>query len=242
MFTKTFTFWRRLVSKAPSSESSGVVTEVQDDRRLWVRYTANINAQIQIGNENNKQRVAARVHDLSRGGANLQVEVPFESGQLITLELPTQADELRTVLACVVRVLPQGENAWALGCVFSRELNDEDLASFGARRVEHGEADQRRWTRFSCDLRAQYQLIGDSENHTHVAQVLNISANGIGLQVSQPLEAGVLLSLDLLDRDGQSIRSILACVVHTTLRVGGELAVGCNFIRALAEDELSALL
>jgi hypothetical protein len=38
------------------------------------------------------------------------------------------------------------------------------------------------------------------------------------------------------------VRSILACIVHTTVRAGGELAAGCNFIRELGEEELNALL
>jgi c-di-GMP-binding flagellar brake protein YcgR len=241
MFAKTFSFWRRLVHKAPA-EAEACATTVQEDRRLWLRYTANLSAQVHLAHEVNSQRVAVQVRDLSLGGASLQVQVPFETGQLLTVELPTQNNELRTVLACVVRVVSEQAQNWLIGCVFSRELSSEDLEAFGARRVEPGEADQRRWKRFACDHPSQYQVVGDPENRSYSAQILNISASGIGLQVNHPLEAGALLSLDLLDREGQPVRSILACVVHTTLRASGECALGCNFIRELAEDELRSLL
>jgi hypothetical protein len=241
MFEKTFTFWRRLVHRTPEASTAGVVA-TQDDRRLWLRYSADLNAQVRLENQGVAHGAPAKVRDLSMGGANLLVEMPFESGQLLTLELPTNDNTIRTVLACVVRSMREDAKQWSVGCVFSRELTEQELASFGAQRIRHDPEDQRTWKRFSCELKAQYQVVGDPENQTHIAQVLNISANGVGLQVTQVIEAGCLLSLDLLDREGHLIRSILSCVVHTTQRAGGELALGCNFIRELSEDELRSLV
>jgi hypothetical protein len=161
---------------------------------------------------------------------------------MLSLELPTDKDEIHTVLACVVRVLPQNDGKWSLGCVFSRELNNEDLGSFGAHKVQASDDDKRVWVRFSCELQASYRKVGDPTGQSHAAQVLNVSANGIGLSVQPTLEAGSLVNVDLLDRSGRMLRTILACVVHTTLRAGGDYAVGCNFIRELSEEELQALL
>jgi len=240
MLEKTITFWRRLVHKTPESSGSAVAV-LPDERRLWVRYTADLNAQVELTQPGGSQRISVQVRDLSLGGANLLSEVPFPTGQLLTLELAS-ADEVRTVLACVVRCLPEGQQRWSIGCVFSRELTADDLAAFGARPVKTDRVEQRQWQRFNCNLQAYYQLVGDPDNQTAQAQVLNISACGIGLQLGQPLETGSLLSLDLLDRDGQLVRNILACVVHTALRGTGEVAVGCNFIRELAEDELRSLV
>ena len=72
--------------------------------------------------------------------------------------------------------------------------------------------------------------------------MLNISANGIGLSVHPSLHAGALVNVELLDRTGRMVRTILACVVHTTERSGGDYAIGCNFIRELREEELQSLL
>ncbi len=242
MFEKTFSLWRRLVKTSPETAASTAVAPTNDDRRLWERYVADLSAQVQLAHVEGSERFDARVQDLSLGGVNLQLPIPFESGQLLTLSLPTQADEVRTVLACVVRAQPEGEGRWSVGCTFSRELTVDDLQAFGARRLDPGTMEQRRWERHPSTLSAQFQLVGETESSPQTAQVLNISASGIGLQVSQPVDAGSLLSVDLIGRDQQLVRSILACVVHTTARTNGEVAVGCNFIRELAEDELRLLL
>lgn len=245
MFTKTFSFWQRLVGTAPAPTPAAEPTReaaaaTHDDRRLWVRYAANMPAKVEAADAT--IRGSAVVRDLSLGGANLLVEQPFQTGQLVSIELPACDDDVRTVLACVVRVAPEGPKRWSLGCVFSRELSADELERFGASRVKHDPADARTWVRFCTELRAEYQVVGDPENVTHPARVLNISASGVGLEVDAALEAGGLLNVDLLDRAGHPVRSILACVVHTTRRAGGALAVGCNFIRELTEDELEALL
>ena len=69
------------------------------------------------------ESIRAKVRDLSLGGANLLVDRPFEAGQMLSVELPANKGDVRTVLACVVRVIPQEDGHWSLGCVFSRELN-----------------------------------------------------------------------------------------------------------------------
>ena len=56
------------------------------------------------------------------------------------------------------------------------------------------------------------------------------------------LEAGALVNVDLLDKTGRIVRTMLACVVHTSKRADGAYAVVCNFIRELSEQDLQALL
>src|SRR5262249_14629839 len=159
------------------------------------------------------------------------VEELMVPGQMITVELP--GDESRTVLACVVRVLATGKGKWSVGCVFSRELASDELGRIGARKEPAAHGDQRSWVRFSSGLRADCRKVGDATGVAHAAQVLNISATGIALAVNPSLQAGALLNVDLFDKDGHIVRTILACVVHTTQRAGGDYAVGCNFIREL---------
>jgi hypothetical protein len=238
MFEKTFSFWRRLVGQAPAAPPASD----QQDRRLWMRYAADLRGNVQLADAGAGDKILAHVRDLSLGGASLEVERPLELGQMLTLELAGGQDEIRSVLACVVRVTAKEPGKWSLGCVFSRELTGEDLLRFGAEKVQAGHEDKRTWVRYDCDIHAAYRKVGDPDTLSHPAKVLNISANGIGLSVNPALNAGALLNVDLLDRSGRMVRTILACVVHTTECTGGDYAVGCNFIRELREDELESLL
>ena len=238
MFGRTFSFWHRLVGKP-----AGTI-EAPAERRLWVRYPANLQTNVQLGTDPVVEtRVSARVQDISPGGANLLVDHPFETGQMLGVELPQGGNEDKhTVLACVVRVVPDGEGQWALGCVFSRELTDDDLEGFGAKRVRHSPPDQRMWMRFATDRQASFQKVGDPENQNYLAQVINLSASGVGLAVTIAVEAGALLSVDLRGPDGDVARTILACVVHVTTQADGHWALGCNFIRELSEEDFQALI
>jgi hypothetical protein len=241
MLQETFSFWRRLVGVAPAPVS--VVPAPQDERRLWVRYAAELQGNLQLAQEQDAGSILANVRDLSVGGANLQLDRRLDLGQMVTLELPSDQDETTIVLACVVRATPNPDKTWSIGCVFSRELSPEDLHRFGARKQPAADSDQRTWVRFACFLQAAYRRVNDPANPLPCpAQILNISANGIGLSVEPSLKAGTLLNVDLLDKQGKYVRTLLACVVHTTRRSGGDYAIGCNFIRVLSEAELHSLL
>jgi hypothetical protein len=241
MFERTFSFWRHLLGKTEQPGDAGG-TAVAEDRRLWVRYEADLEARVQLAQESHSERVSARVCDISIGGANLITDVAFQAGQILSIELPVVDDEQQVVLACVVRVLPQRDGTWSLGCVFSRELSVQDLEKVGAQKAKPAPGDQRSWVRFDTTTTATFQRIGEENGQSHSAQVLNVSASGVGLLLREPIEPGGLINLSLQGKHGQPVRSILACVVHTTVRAGGELAVGCNFIRELGEDELQVLL
>ncbi len=236
MFERSFSFWRRLVGQAPTP------TAPDQDRRLWVRFAADLPGNVQLTNAASDGKFLARIRDLSQGGVNLELDRRLALGQMLTLELTDGKDALRTVLACVVRTVELGPGRWSLGCVFSRELTDDDLESFGAQKIQPNRHDQRTWVRYDCNVKAAYRKVGDPATLAHPAKVLNISANGIGLSVHPALNAGALLNVDLHDRTGRTVRTILACVVHTTEGVAGECAVGCNFIRELREEELELLL
>ncbi|MBI1832100.1 MAG: PilZ domain-containing protein [Planctomycetes bacterium] len=241
MFEQTFSFWRRLFGSAAEPEPSAVVA-LEDDRRLWMRYATDLQGNVQAADKTDADKILAQVRDLSAGGANVLVDRPLEPGHILTLELPTRDGEVRTVLACVVRTVSHGPGQWSLGCVFSRELSGADLAACGAQKTAANHDDQRVWVRYTCPLKARYRKYGDSSGDMLSVHVLNLSANGIGLAVSPALDAGALLTVDLLDRNGRMVCGILACVVHTTRRASGDFAVGCNFIRELTDEELRSLL
>lgn len=236
MFERTYTFWRRLVGKAETKRPD-------EERRLWVRHPASLTTTVQPTTNGRSLRISAKIRDISRGGVHLVVDHAFEPGQLITVELPLAGSaQMQFVLACIVRVVPEGPGLWALGCIFSQELADELLDSLGGKRVKHPSGDKRTWMRFASDVRAKVQSVGDIRNETHPARVLNISASGVGLQVAQRIEAGVLLNVDFLDTHEAIRRSILACVVHVSPADDGEWSLGCNFIRSLSEADLVGLV
>ncbi len=234
-----FTFWRNLIGKAPAQTEQA--TSVADDRRLWMRYATDLQSNVQVSEKGYRDKLLANIRDLSLGGANLHVDRPLPLGQMLSLELHADG-ECRTILACVVRATAQDDGFWSLGCVFSRELTRADLRRFGAEKVKASDEDQRIWVRYDCTLKASCRLFGSPVSDAQPVQVLNISASGVGLLVHPSLQSGSLLTVDLLDKKGRKAFTILACVVHTTLRASGEFAVGCNFIRELTEEELQSLL
>lgn len=241
MFERTFSFWRRWVGKPSEAPRKN------EERRLWVRYPADLTAIVQPTANGSSTRLSSRVRDISRGGVNLLVEHEFQAGELISVELPLgDQNETQLVLACIVRVNEEAPGRWALGCVFSHELADEDLHGLGGKRVKAAPSDQRTWMRFQTKIHAQFQKVGDPASTTHEAMVLNVSASGVGLQTQERIEPGVLLSVDLLDNENAVRQTMLACVVHVS-RAEGESAastwaLGCNFIRSLSEEDLKGLL
>jgi hypothetical protein len=72
------------------------------------------------------------------------------------------------------------------------------------------------------------------------AQVRDISAGGISLEVSEGLGVGDLLSVDLF-REDEFLLTTLASIVRTEVGPGGVRLVGCNFIRELSEELLERL-
>ena len=243
MLERTFSFWRRLVAPSGGPPDPANAGTAHADRRLWVRDEAKRHTTLQPTHETTSERLSAQVRDISVGGANLIVDRRFPTGQMLSLELPVAGGtETQVVLACVVRVVPDSGGAWSLGCVFSRELAKDDLDGFGTETQAPPSMDQRTWVRYPVTIQTRFQKIGDPDERQHPAEVLNISASGIGLLLTGPAEAGSLFNLELIGKEGQLIRTILACVVHSTVRANGDIVVGCNFIRELTEDELKSLL
>lgn len=234
MLAQTFSFWRRMVGK-PAVE--------KDDRRLWVRYPADLKTSVQPADFPGEERVPARVRNISRGGINLLLDRSYRVGQMLNIEVPCPEDPERVLylLACVVRTSVEPSGLYSAGCVFSRELSEDDLYQFGARRVRHAPEDQRTWVRFPCEQQATFHRIGDLEPRAHEAQVINISASGVGLGVTDDIEIGALLNLHIVGKQGQQ-RTLLACVVHATRRDEGGWNLGCNFIRELSESDFQDLL
>jgi len=136
MFERTRSFWRRLLGQPGSAGTSAVATG--EERRVWVRFPADLETSFIPAGSPGSSRFSARVRNISLGGINLLGDRPFQPGELLTVELPgaTRRKPLpRTGLRGALR--GGGPRRMVAGCTFSRELNDEDLESFGARRETH---------------------------------------------------------------------------------------------------------
>ncbi len=240
MFKQAAALWKRLVAPSPAFDARA--TTGPDERRVWVRYPARLETQVKPAGAE-ETCVNGKVLDVSRGGMKLLVIIRFEEGSLISIDLP--ADDGRSegsVLACVVRSEQQPTGEWVLGCNFSAELDAFDLQRFGVLKAKPGQPDQRGWSRFGCNVRAQYTETTAEVTVKCAARVGNISVGGVSLLVDRDVPNGTMLSVDLLTADGDRVTTILACVVHVNVLPDGGRALGCNFICELSEEQLNTLL
>jgi len=235
------TIWRRILRGEQAGADA--LTGTQEDRRAFERYPAQAEITLHLANSSDPTRYAAKVRNISRGGINVLVGREFDPGQLLSVELPVAEKKATfTVLLCVVHVASAGDKEWAIGGTFARELSEEDLVAFGAHKKRAARSDKRSWERFPCTRKATYSVVTAPQEATYDATMLTISASGVGLAVDRCIEAGTLLSADLMNSAGTVVRTILACVVHAAPLQEGRWALGCNFIRQLNEEDLQALI
>lgn len=230
--------WQRLKSYCmPRTDQNP-----DDERRGWGRFRSAVETTFRPANVEGAARLKAGIRNIARRGVALLVDRAFEAGDLLNVDVPGQGDELSrdTALACVVYVMEQAPDTWILGCVFSADLSDDNLAAFGA---EPGNApmEQRTRDRHRCELQATCQQVAETEQPLWEAQVQNISPLGVGLLSHTPIEAGTLLNVQLRNPLGETLPTLLACVVHTTTQPTGDWLLGCNFMRNLCEDEMACL-
>jgi hypothetical protein len=244
LLSRAVTFCRQLTSRPIHGQIVYTVTEGADERRVWVRNPCDTSARCKADQPGSPTSAfSARVRNISRGGISLVVDRPFETGAVLSVELPGP-DGLPpfTVLACVVHAAGLADGQWALGCSFASELSAEDLAPFGGKRMRSAPPDQRRWMRFPGKARACYRRVTGDDMQYWPAQVVDLAPSGIGLHVAQPIEAGALLSLELHAEHEAAARVLLACVVRVESAPEGGWVAGCNFLRELTDEEMQALL
>lgn len=238
MFEQAATLWNRLMGR-PAEDAGDTVLE--DERRVWVRYEANVETACDPSDAEG-ETLSAQIRDISRGGIKLVLKRSCEPGTMLTVGLPVvEGRSPLTVLACVVHVTPLADGEWAVGCNFARELSGEDLQAFGARKARTTPPDSRNWERFACNVKASYHAILDPASTSWPAKVLNISARGVGLLASREVRPGTLLSAELHGATRPVVLHILACVVHVTAQAADEWVLGCDFIHELNEQDLEAL-
>src|SRR5262245_1106707 len=101
MFERTISFWRRLLGRAPAGGTDAPPD--LGERRVWVRYPADLTTTYQPAGNGTHARYSARVRNISLGGINLLVSRPFDPGELLSVELPGAPEGgTTTALACVI--------------------------------------------------------------------------------------------------------------------------------------------
>ena len=242
MLASTVTFWRWLSGQPIPLDMLTAPSNSADERRVWVRYAANLNIRCEEISGEVETGVSAKICDLSRGGVRMISPRRFDPGTVLSVELPaSQGQSALAVLACVIRAHPHGDDEWIMGCRFSGELNDEQLQSFGATRSRPDTPDPRGWSRFPCDAKAVFYSVNADDRASSTGRVRDLSAAGMALQVDEEVAAGELLNIELHDANGQATITILACVVHVQ-EVAEGWVLGCNFIRELDDKDLQSLL
>ncbi len=214
------------------------------DRRVWVRYSCDLESTCHSGRGRDEVSWSARVRDISRGGVNLQLNRSFEPGSVLSLDVPLGPDHTpRTLQVKVVHAQAQGPGRWSLGCAFDTMLGEEDLLSFQVKQPVPSADEKRAWIRFSCEGErpAQATLLINPNNKIQ-AHVLNISPGGVGLATKRHCEPGTPLKIELIDASGQTSRPMQIRVVHSTAKGNEDWVIGCAFETPLTEEDVAALL
>ena len=76
MFERTRNFWRRLLGRPATSAGGNVAVATGEERRVWVRYPADLETSFIPADGPESTRFSARVRNISLGGINLLVLVP----------------------------------------------------------------------------------------------------------------------------------------------------------------------
>jgi len=237
MLGHTLSCWKRLLGWAGADESQGQT----EDRRGWGRLRCDTQAMCHLVGSPLETCFPTRVRNISRGGIGLQISQALEPGQLLRITVPhLQSDSETEVLACVVRCDRSGQGLYEVGCTFSSPLEENDLKAFLASNTIVL-SDRRSAPRLVCQVQVRFQVFHDQLASNWIsAQIVDISASGIALQVSQEHHVGELLNIEL-HKDNQVLLTVLASVVRSAHQPGDGWIIGCNFIQELSEKVLERL-
>lgn len=82
-------------------------------------------------------------------------------------------------------------------------------------------------------------VIGDRQWR---ARVRDLSTTGVGLLCTRREEPGTFLAVELQSGDRSLRYTLPVRVVHALAQPNGRYLLGCEFVRALSEEELQSLL
>jgi hypothetical protein len=106
-----------------------------------------------------------------------------------------------------------------------------------------GRWDQRRSEpRYHCGPATLGQVCTSESAETCRGWVLDLSAQGAGVLLNQPLPPETFCILLIKTTAGDRRYELLGRVMHATTRPTGDWLIGCQFIDPLTADDLDALL
>lgn len=100
----------------------------------------------------------------------------------------------------------------------------------------------RAWVRYAPRQQTSCHLITLTEDACWPALVQNLSTNGVGLHLEEPVAIGRFVLVELVSASGLFSRLLLTRVVHLSETTGGGYLLGGEFISQLPDSELTFLL
>jgi hypothetical protein len=198
------------------------------DRRRAERHSSEQNAACHPASR--LDVTVVRVKDVSRNGIGLISPRRFEIGTLLMVDLPETASYPVSALARVVRLVSEPEGNWLAGCAFLTELGEEELAAFLSYPKLHQDGDRRVEVRHAVQRTAVCRRSGIGTLGTWPAEVCDISAEGIALLVSLPVEVGARLQVLIAADEEQKARIETVSVVRIEVQPDGRSLLGCELI------------
>jgi PilZ domain len=101
--------------------------------------------------------------------------------------------------------------------------------------------ERRASVRFRCARPAVGRAFIAASYKTLSARVLDLSRHGVGLSLTQPLEQGTQLTVEL-ESHGAVGFELLAEIVNVAPQADGSWRCGCRLVWPISEDELQLLL
>jgi hypothetical protein len=242
-FARLVSLWRQLASRKPRSAPAEGSGENQVELHAAVRLSSGFGAASRPATPGDKARFSAKIRKITRSGIDLLVNTKLEPGNILDIELSSFAGrQASTVLAYVTHAVRQEADTWNVSCTFARELSEQDLERLGPPPKSPATDDKGQKTHSPSSLNGWYQIAAQGEQEKSPAQFFDLCANCVGLLVSNPVDVGTLLNLELIGVTEKVELEILACVVQLTPRDGQLWSLGCNFIRELTDTEMQKLL
>jgi PilZ domain len=101
---------------------------------------------------------------------------------------------------------------------------------------------RRREPRYHCGPATLGQVHVTDADQSRRGWILDLSVNGVGLLLPQPLALDTLFVLHLKSTTGDRRYELPGRVVHATTQLSGDWLIGCHFADPLTADDLDALL
>jgi hypothetical protein len=102
---------------------------------------------------------------------------------------------------------------------------------------------ERRTSRRHTNLATHHRLVAAVGDDFVLAKIRNISPEGISLILNRPVEAGTMLSVDLIDtKSNRFSRTLQVRVLYSVEHPSGDWILGGTFASKLTDEELRTFL